>query len=113
MKTAILAAKTVPDLMEGIMTAESTTTSADDSGAEPLERSIPSQAGRSDRVQQQMRHDQQCLYRMGAGATMFEVEDPDPYAVDGGRVLGVRIEVCVGGRNYTLTNIAAPSQVLI
>ena len=42
-------------------------------------------------------HRQQCLYRMGAGATMFEVKDPDPYAVDQGRILGVRMEVFVSG----------------
>ena len=42
------------------------------------------------------KHDQESLYRLAAGATMFEVKDPDPHAVDGGRVLGIRIEVCIG-----------------
>jgi Cenp-O kinetochore centromere component len=41
--------------------------------------------------------DAERLYRIGAGATMFEVKDPDPYAVDNGRVLGVRIEICSAG----------------
>jgi hypothetical protein len=49
------------------------------------------------RSREQARHAQECLYRMGAGVTMFEVRDPDPYAVDKGRVFGVRIEVFVGG----------------
>ena len=46
-----------------------------------------------------LKHELQCLYRLGAGATMFEVRDPDPRAFDGGRVLGVRIEVCVQGKS--------------
>ena len=37
--------------------------------------------------------DQQCLYRICAGITSFKVRDPDPHAVDGGTVLGLRIEV--------------------
>ncbi|KAK3943102.1 Cenp-O kinetochore centromere component-domain-containing protein [Diplogelasinospora grovesii] len=37
-------------------------------------------------------HNQQCLYRTCAGVTSFRVQDPDPNAVDGGRVLGIRIE---------------------
>lgn len=37
--------------------------------------------------------DQQCLYRICAGITAFKVRDPDPNAVDGGRILGLRIEV--------------------
>ncbi|KAI9821487.1 MAG: hypothetical protein M1832_003334 [Thelocarpon impressellum] len=50
-----------------------------------------------DRATLQAKHGQQCLYRLGAGATMFEVKDPDPNAVGDGRVLGVRIEVFVAG----------------
>lgn len=37
--------------------------------------------------------DQQCLYRICAGVTAFKVRDPDPNAVDGGMVLGLRVEV--------------------
>lgn len=37
--------------------------------------------------------DQQCLYRICAGITAFKVRDPDPNAVDGGTVLGLRFEV--------------------
>lgn len=45
------------------------------------------------RSEKQHAHDQQCLYRACAGITTFRVRDPDPNAVDGGNVLGVRIEV--------------------
>jgi central kinetochore subunit Mal2/MCM21 len=38
------------------------------------------------------------VYRACAGVTAFKVKDPDPYAVDDGNVLGVRIEVSVGGQ---------------
>lgn len=36
---------------------------------------------------------QQCLYRICAGVTAFKVADPDPNAVDQGKVLGLRFEV--------------------
>ncbi|ROW16548.1 hypothetical protein VPNG_02872 [Cytospora leucostoma] len=45
------------------------------------------------RLEKQKAYDQQCLYRTCAGVTTFRVRDPDPNAVDGGNVLGVRIEV--------------------
>ncbi|KAJ4298545.1 hypothetical protein N0V88_003575 [Collariella sp. IMI 366227] len=38
-------------------------------------------------------HNQQCLYRACATLTTFRAQDPDPYAVDGGAILGLRIEV--------------------
>lgn len=50
------------------------------------------------RLASQDAHAQQCLYRTCAGITTFRVRDPDPCAVDGGRVLGVRIEVVTRGR---------------
>lgn len=46
-----------------------------------------------ERLEQQQAYSQQCLYRACAGITTFRVRDPDPNAVDGGRVLGIRIEV--------------------
>ena len=45
------------------------------------------------RAEEQEAHRQQCLYRACATATTFRVRDPDPNAVDGGAVLGVRVEV--------------------
>ncbi|KAM0333573.1 hypothetical protein ACHAQA_002238 [Verticillium albo-atrum] len=41
----------------------------------------------------QAAHDQQSLYRMGAAVTTFKMRDPDPNAVDGGKVLGIRFEI--------------------
>lgn len=46
-----------------------------------------------ERLEKQQAYIQQCLYRACAGITTFRVQDPDPNAVDGGRVLGIRIEV--------------------
>ncbi|MCJ1437261.1 hypothetical protein MMC27_006647 [Xylographa pallens] len=45
------------------------------------------------RINEQQRQNVQDSYRMCAGATMFEGRDPDPNAVDEGRIVGVRIEV--------------------
>lgn len=44
-------------------------------------------------AQDQHRRNQENAYRLGAGITAFKLQDPDPHAVDGGRVLGIRIEV--------------------
>ncbi|KAL2128865.1 hypothetical protein VTI74DRAFT_8552 [Chaetomium olivicolor] len=41
----------------------------------------------------QQAHNQQCLYRACATLTTFRAKDPDPRAVDGGAILGLRIEV--------------------
>lgn len=49
--------------------------------------------GLQERLEKQLAYDQHCLYRACAGITTFRVRDPDPNAVDGGNVLGVRIEV--------------------
>lgn len=49
--------------------------------------------GLQERLEKQIAYDQHCLYRACAGITTFRVRDPDPNAVDGGNVLGVRIEV--------------------
>jgi central kinetochore subunit Mal2/MCM21 len=43
-------------------------------------------------------HNARSLARACAGITAFRVRDPDPYAVDGGAVLGVRIEIVARAR---------------
>ncbi|EPE05268.1 cenp-o kinetochore centromere component [Ophiostoma piceae UAMH 11346] len=43
-------------------------------------------------------HKQQSLYRAGAAVTAFRVRDPDPNAVDGGRVLGLRFDIMIGAQ---------------
>ncbi|RYP11294.1 hypothetical protein DL764_000112 [Monosporascus ibericus] len=55
----------------------------------------------------QKAHGQQCLYRACASVTTFRVRDPDPCAVDGGRVLGVRFEV------MSRTRFARPYYVML
>ncbi|KAI0172869.1 Cenp-O kinetochore centromere component-domain-containing protein [Hypoxylon sp. FL1284] len=45
------------------------------------------------RADEQNAHKQQCLYRACASITTFKVRDPDPNAVDDGKVLGLRFEV--------------------
>ncbi|KAL2149935.1 hypothetical protein VTH82DRAFT_7611 [Thermothelomyces myriococcoides] len=51
------------------------------------------QALLTDALAQQEAHAQQCLYRACATLTTFRARDPDPRAVDGGAILGLRIEV--------------------
>ncbi|OAA61614.1 Centromere protein Cenp-O [Niveomyces insectorum RCEF 264] len=43
-------------------------------------------------------HKQQSLYRAGSSITAFRVRDPDPNAVDGGRVLGLRLDIMMGAQ---------------
>lgn len=45
------------------------------------------------RFAEQSAHKQQCLYRACATITTFKINDPDPNAVDGGNVLGLRFEI--------------------
>lgn len=50
------------------------------------------------RAAQQEAHAQQCLHRICSPVTAFKVLDPDPGAVDGGHVLGLRFEVMSRGQ---------------
>ncbi|RFU24634.1 hypothetical protein B7463_g11694, partial [Scytalidium lignicola] len=43
-------------------------------------------------------HNQECTYRACASITTFKIHDPDPHAVDGGSVLGIRIDVGSSGK---------------
>jgi central kinetochore subunit Mal2/MCM21 len=52
----------------------------------------------SERATLHAAHNAQSLYRACAGVTTFRVRDPDPKAVDGGAVLGLRIEVVTRAR---------------
>ncbi|KAJ9160538.1 hypothetical protein NKR19_g3150 [Coniochaeta hoffmannii] len=51
-----------------------------------------------DAINQQQAHTQESLWRIGAGVTAFRARDPDPRAVDGGSVLGIRFEIMRSGR---------------
>ncbi|KAM4064950.1 cenp-O kinetochore centromere component domain-containing protein [Hirsutella rhossiliensis] len=50
------------------------------------------------RSAQQLAYMQQCGYRTCTPVTAFKVHDPDPCAVDGGHVLGLRFEVMSRGQ---------------
>lgn len=54
--------------------------------------------GLQESLEKQIAYGQHCLYRACAGITTFRVRDPDPNAVDGGNVLGVRVEVMTRSR---------------
>jgi central kinetochore subunit Mal2/MCM21 len=43
-------------------------------------------------------HKTENLYRTCAGITTFKIQDPDPNAVDQGRVVGIRFDVSTGGK---------------
>ncbi|KAI0204314.1 cenp-O kinetochore centromere component [Astrocystis sublimbata] len=59
------------------------------------------------RCEEQGAHKQRCLYRACASITTFKVTDPDPNAVDGGHVLGLRFEIMTNAR------FARPYHVLL
>lgn len=63
-------------------------------------------------AEKQQKHNLENLHRTCAGVTAFRVKDPDPYAVDNGKILGVCIEVSVKGKfaapYYLLLNRAFP-----
>ncbi|KAL2180828.1 Cenp-O kinetochore centromere component-domain-containing protein [Thermothelomyces heterothallicus CBS 202.75] len=60
---------------------------------QPQKEGQTRQALLTDALAQQQAHAQQCLYRACATLTTFRARDPDPRAVDGGAILGLRIEV--------------------
>ncbi|KAF2146327.1 uncharacterized protein K452DRAFT_315524 [Aplosporella prunicola CBS 121167] len=66
-----------------------------------------------DVVQKQQKHNLENLHRTCAGITAFRVKDPDPHALDDGKVLGVRIDISIEGRfvtpYYLLLNRPQPS----
>jgi central kinetochore subunit Mal2/MCM21 len=47
---------------------------------------------------QQSRRNLENIYRACAGVTAYKVQDPDPHALNGGNILGVSIDVSLGGR---------------
>ena len=61
-------------------------------------RSPASQTKLLSQAERQEAHIQQCYYRICAPVTTFKVRDPDPNAVDGGHVLGLRFEVMLRGQ---------------
>lgn len=65
------------------------------------QRPIPNERNRRYAVKcvhKQTNRNLENINRACAGVTAYKVKDPDPYAVDDGNVLGVRIDVSVGPR---------------
>ncbi|KAI0390482.1 cenp-O kinetochore centromere component [Xylariaceae sp. FL0594] len=65
------------------------------------------------RIQEQTAHKQQCLYRACAAITAFRVQDPDPNAVDGGNVLGLRFEVMSSNNKDNKPRFIRPYYVML
>ncbi|KAK8234590.1 Cenp-O kinetochore centromere component-domain-containing protein [Phyllosticta capitalensis] len=63
----------------------------DQSPSSPTSRAV-------DICKRQQKRNLESLYRRCAGATAFRVQDPDPCAVDNGKILGVCIDVHVKGQ---------------
>ncbi|POR36858.1 Uncharacterized protein TPAR_02953 [Tolypocladium paradoxum] len=61
-------------------------------------RTDPSRSQLSSRSAQQHAYIQQCIYRISTPVTAFKIHDPDPNAVNGGHVLGLRFEVMSRGQ---------------
>ena len=64
----------------------------------PATRSQKTQKKLVAEVERQEAHAQQCYYRICTPITTFKVHDPDPNAVDGGNVLGLRFEIMSRGQ---------------
>jgi central kinetochore subunit Mal2/MCM21 len=49
-------------------------------------------------IEQQSKRNLQNVYRACAGVTAYQVQDPDPNAINNGNILGVSIDVAISGR---------------
>ncbi|KAH7405744.1 Cenp-O kinetochore centromere component-domain-containing protein [Phaeosphaeria sp. MPI-PUGE-AT-0046c] len=49
-------------------------------------------------IEKQLKRNLENVYRACAGVTAYKVKDPDPNAINNGNVLGVSIDVAIGGR---------------
>ncbi|KAI0452064.1 cenp-O kinetochore centromere component [Xylaria acuta] len=78
-----------------LMTADSTRQMLQSQAtrAPPSEASEAAKQKLLARIEEQSAHKQRRLYRACASITTFRVNDPDPNAVDGGNVLGLRFEI--------------------
>lgn len=66
--------------------------------SKPTARSQKTQRKLLTQTERQEAHAQQSFYRICTPITTFKVQDPDPNAVDGGNVLGLRFEIMSQGR---------------
>ncbi|KAI0839627.1 Cenp-O kinetochore centromere component-domain-containing protein [Hypoxylon sp. FL0890] len=85
-----------------LITSESTRQILQDSSSRRSKSKQVNDTSRSqellEKANEHLAHKQQCLYRACASITTFKVRDPDPNAVDGGNVLGLRFEVMAKSR---------------
>ncbi|KND88100.1 hypothetical protein TOPH_07266 [Tolypocladium ophioglossoides CBS 100239] len=92
---------------------QSAASSASSSLIRRPKRTNPSRSKLSSRSTQQHAYTQQCIYRISTPVTAFKIHDPDPNAVDGGHVLGLRFEVMSRGQflrpYYVMLNRPFPS----
>ncbi|CAO2657699.1 Nn.00g038250.m01.CDS01 [Neocucurbitaria sp. VM-36] len=49
-------------------------------------------------IKQQSKRNLENIYRACAGVTAYKVQDPDPHAISNGNILGVAIDVSIGGK---------------
>lgn len=49
-------------------------------------------------IEQQSKRNLENIYRACAGVTAYKVKDPDPNAINNGNILGVSIDVAIGGK---------------
>ncbi|QPH17872.1 hypothetical protein C2857_002783 [Epichloe festucae Fl1] len=89
--STILSSASTSRLIQSASSSSSPTTGRRDQASHPT-----SKLGA--RSTQQQAYMQQCIYRISAPVTSFKVRDPDPNAVDGGHVLGLRFEVMSRGQ---------------
>lgn len=92
---------TVSSLKRKIKVQSSTVLAAESTRSAIQSTSIalgPSRAALLDHAAKQRAHIQQCLYRIASSVTAFKVQDPDPNAVDGGHVIGLRFEIMSRGQ---------------
>jgi central kinetochore subunit Mal2/MCM21 len=49
-------------------------------------------------IEQQLKRNLENVYRACAGVTAYKVKDPDPNAINDGNILGVSIDIAIGGK---------------
>ncbi len=74
--------------IQSIIQSANTTTSSSSNNTDKLQS----------HSSKQQAYIQQCTYRISTPITAFKIHDPDPHAVDGGNVLGIRFEVMSQGQ---------------
>lgn len=56
-------------------------------------------------IAEQQKRNTENIYRSCAGVTAYKVLDPDPHAINNGNILGISIDVSLGGKNIDTYHI--------